>query len=178
MFDLHLLVDLPKPSSIDTTSLSLEDAAAKLRRAACLRLNGAQSILLHYPKDIELAVELLDDAAVLFDMSFKRLTGMPAQRLHKQFEQCHSIPSVKGCPGIRTPWDKDFAEVIQDGVGCAESWLSGSPSPLWWALAHNRKRHAVGDYQEAFEAGFVSRLQQALMVQAKTESPTSTCFDA
>jgi len=105
-------------------------------------------------------------------MSFKRLTGMPAQRLHKQFEQGHSIPSVEGCAGIRTPWDKDFADVIQEGVGCAESWLGGSSLPLWWALAHNRKHHVAGDSQEAFETGFVSRLQQALLVLRKTEHPT------
>lgn len=65
MFDLSLLIGLPKPNSIDTSSLTPEDAAIKLRQAAILRLNGAQSVLLHFPQDVELAVELLDDAAVL-----------------------------------------------------------------------------------------------------------------
>ncbi|WP_238587269.1 hypothetical protein [Pseudomonas veronii] len=67
MFDLSWLTSLPKPSTIDTALLTPEDAAVKLRQAATLRLNGAQSILLHFPQDVELAVELLDDAAVLFD---------------------------------------------------------------------------------------------------------------
>lgn len=49
MFDLSLLISLPKPNTIDTASLTPEDAAIKLRQAATLRLNGAQSILLHFP---------------------------------------------------------------------------------------------------------------------------------
>ncbi|UXZ95614.1 hypothetical protein K3169_25395 [Pseudomonas phytophila] len=73
MFELSLLIGLPKPNTIDTASLTSEDAAAKLRQAATLRLNGAQSILLHFPQDVELAVELLDDAAVLFDKEFRYL---------------------------------------------------------------------------------------------------------
>lgn len=48
MFDLSLLIGLPKPNTIDTASLTPEDAAVKLRQAATLRLNGAQSILLHF----------------------------------------------------------------------------------------------------------------------------------
>ena len=52
MFDLSLLIGLPKPNSIDTSSLTPEDAAVKLRQAATLRLNGAQSILLHFPQDV------------------------------------------------------------------------------------------------------------------------------
>lgn len=61
-----------------------EDAAIKLRQAAMLLLNGTQSILLHFPQDVELAVELLDDAAVLFDKAFRYLSGIPAQRVHQQ----------------------------------------------------------------------------------------------
>ena len=63
-------------------ALTPEDAAIKLRQAAILRLNGAQSVLLHSPQDVELAVELLDDAAVLYDKAFRNLTGIPAQSVH------------------------------------------------------------------------------------------------
>lgn len=52
MFDLSLLIGLPKPNSLDTSSLTPEDAAIKLRQAATLRLNGAQSILLHFRKTL------------------------------------------------------------------------------------------------------------------------------
>ncbi|EGH72842.1 LasR-specific antiactivator QslA [Pseudomonas syringae] len=171
MFDLSLLVGLPKPNAIETSNLNPEDAAAKLRQAACLRLNGAQSILLHCPKDIELAVELLDDAAMLYDMTFQSLTGFRPLRVHKRFEEGFSVPSAEGCPGIRTPWGNEFALVIQDGVRCAETWLDGSPLPLWWALAQNRKRHRLGDSQDAFEAGFLLRLQQTItMLRAASGS--------
>ena len=94
MFDLSLLIGLPKPNTIDTASLTPEDAAVKLRQAATLRLNGAQSILLHFPHDVELAVELLDDAAVLFDKAFRDLTGIPAQRVHQQIGEYVSVPSA------------------------------------------------------------------------------------
>lgn len=100
MFDLSLLIGLPKPNSIDTSSLTLEDAAIKLRQAAMLRLNGAQSILLHFPQDVELAVELLDDAAVFFDKAFRCLSGIPAQRVHQQVGEYVSVPSAEGCPGL------------------------------------------------------------------------------
>ncbi|QXI07015.1 hypothetical protein HU718_004790 [Pseudomonas tensinigenes] len=178
MFDLSLLISLPKPNTIDTASLPPEDAAIKLRQAATLRLNGAQSILLHFPQDVELAVELLDDAAVLFDKAFRYLTGMPAQRVHQQIGEYFSVPSADGCPGIRTPWGNEFGPMIEDGVRCAETWLDGSSLPLWWALAQSRKRHRPGDPQEAFEAGFLLRLQQALVTGRKDATSQSTSFDA
>ena len=164
-------VRLPKPNTIDTASLTPEDAAIKLRQAATLRLNGAQSILLHFPQD----VELLDDAAVLFDKAFRCLTGIPAQRVHQQISEYFSVPSAEGCPAIQTPWGDEFAPAIKDGVRCAETWLEGSSLPLWWALAQNRKRHRPGDFQEAFEAGFLLRLQQTLInLRKAAASPRQT----
>jgi len=103
MFDLSLLIGLPKPNSIDTSVLTPEDAAIKLRQAATLRLNGAQSILLHFPQDVELAVELLDDAAVLYDKAFRNLTGIPAQSVHQQIHEYVSVPSAEGSPAIQPP---------------------------------------------------------------------------
>ena len=178
MFDLSLLISLPKPNTIDTASLTTEDAAIKLRQAATLRLNGAQSILLHFPQDVELAVELLDDAAVLFDKAFRCLTGIPAQRVHQQIDEYFSVPSAEGCPGIRTPWGNEFGPMIEDGVRCAETWLEGSSLPLWWTLAQNRKRHRPGDPQEAFEAGFLLRLQQTLIMRRDAVTSQSTSFEA
>lgn len=177
MFDLSLLISLPKPNAIDTASLTPEDAAIKLRQAATLRLNGAQSILLHFPQDVELAVELLDDAAVLFDKAFRCLTGIPAQRIHQQISEYFSVPSAEGCPEIKTPWGDEFAPAIKDGVRCAETWLEGSSLPLWWALAQNRKRHRPGDSQEAFEAGFLIRLQQTLINLRKAATTRPTSFE-
>ena len=178
MFDLSLLIGLPKPNTIDTASLTPEDAAIKLRQAATLRLNGAQSILLHFPQDVELAVELLDDAAVLYDKAFRYLTGIPAQRVHQQIHQYFSVPSADGRPAIKTPWGDEVAPSIKDGVRCAETWLDGSSLPLWWALAQNRKRHRPGDFQEAFEAGFLLRLQQTLINLREAAAPRPTSFDA
>ena len=68
--------------------------------------------------------------------------------------------------------------MIEDGVRCAETWLDGSSLPLWWALAQNRKRHRPGDPQEAFEAGFLLRLQQALVMGREAATSQSTSFDA
>ena len=178
MFDLSLLANLPKPNTIDTASLTPEDAAIKLRQAATLRLNGAQSILLHFPQEVELAVELLDDAAVLFDKAFRYLSGIPAQRVHQHIGEYYSVPSAEGCPGIRTPWGNQFGSMIEDGVRCAQTWLDGSSLPLWWALAQNRKRHRPGDPQEAFEAGFLLRLQQTLIMRPEAVTPQTTSFDA
>ena len=68
--------------------------------------------------------------------------------------------------------------MIEDGVRCAETWLVGSSLPLWWVLAQNRKRHRSGDPREAFEAGFLLRLQQMLIMRRKAATSQSTSFDA
>ena len=52
MFHLSFLIDLPKPDTIDTASLTPEDAAVKLRQAAILRLNGTQGILLVFRRTL------------------------------------------------------------------------------------------------------------------------------
>ncbi|KNH26668.1 hypothetical protein ACS77_15425 [Pseudomonas syringae] len=178
MFELSLLIGLPKPNTIDTATLTPADAAIKLRQAATLRLNGAQSVLLHFPQDVELAVELLDDAAVLFDKAFRFLTGIPAQRVHQPIGEYVSVPTAEGSPAIQTPWGDEFAPAIKDGVRCAESWLEGASLPLWWALAQNRKRHRPGNFQEAFEAGFLLRLQQTLLNLRAAAASRPTSFDA
>lgn len=131
-----------------------------------------------FPQDVELAVELLDDAAVLFDKAFLYLTGIPAQRVHQQLGEYVSVPSAEGSPAIQTPWGDEFAPAIKDGVRCAETWLEGSSLPLWWALAQNRKRHRPGDFQEAFEAGFLLRLQQTLINLREAAASRPTSFDA
>ncbi|MDN5451131.1 MAG: hypothetical protein L0G06_09635, partial [Enterobacterales bacterium] len=67
--------------------------------------------------------------------------------------------------------------MIEDGVRCAETWLDGSSLPLWWAMARNRnrnrKRHRPGDPQEAFEAGFLLRLQQTLIMRREAVTSQS-----
>lgn len=118
------------------------------------------------------------DAAVLFDKAFRYLTDMPTQRVHQQICECFSVPSADGCPGIRAPWGNEFGPMIEGCVRCAETWLDGSSLPLWWALAQNRKRHHPGDPQEAFEAGFLLRLQQTLIMRSKAATSQSASFDA
>ena len=44
--------------------------------------------------------------------------------------------------------------------------------------AQSRKRHRPGDPQEAFEAGFLLRLQQTLIMRREVVISLSTCFDA
>ncbi|CRM38039.1 hypothetical protein [Pseudomonas sp. 37 R 15] len=53
--------------------------------------------------------------------------------------------------------------MIERGVQCAQAWLdTPGEIPLWWALAQTRKTFPVGDCQDAFEAGFLLRIQQRL----------------
>ena len=176
MFELSLLIGLPKPDSIDTASLTPEEAAVKLRQAATLRLNGAQSILLHSPQDVKLAVELLDDAAVLFDKAFRYLTGIPAQRAHQQAGEYYSVAAVKGGPRIRTPWGIEYGPIIEDGVRCAQTWLDDSTLPLAWALAQKRRHHRPGISRESFETGFFLRLEQELIILSELADARSPCF--
>ena len=44
--------------------------------------------------------------------------------------------------------------------------------------AQNRKRHRPGDFQEAFEAGFLLRLQQTLINLREVAASRPTSFDA
>ncbi|WP_307417428.1 LasR-specific antiactivator QslA [Pseudomonas sp. W3I7] len=81
-----------------------------------------------------------------------------------------SIPSAEGCPGIRTLWGNEFRSLIECGVRCAEAWLDDSSLPLWWQMAR--------DPQEAFEAGFLLRLQQTLIMRREAPTSQSTSFDA
>mgnify|MGYP003530447621 FL=1 len=78
-------------------------------------------------------------------------------------ENLISIPAADGYPSVQTPWGSEFASMIEQGVHCAHAWLeSSSETPLWWALAQARKTFPVGDDQDAFEAGFLLRIQQRL----------------
>lgn len=78
-------------------------------------------------------------------------------------ENLISIPAADGCPSVLTPWGSEFASMIEQGVQAAQAWLDSSgETPLWWALAQVRKTLPVGDGQDAFEAGFLLRIQQRL----------------
>ncbi|NWB09106.1 hypothetical protein HX862_14430 [Pseudomonas sp. D5002] len=70
--------------------------------------------------------------------------------------------SAGGCPSLLTPWGNEFAPMI-DRVQYTQAWLdTPGETPLWWALAQTRKTFPVGDCQDAFEAGFLLRIQQRL----------------
>ncbi|TPG95062.1 hypothetical protein EAH72_16150 [Pseudomonas caspiana] len=57
--------------------------------------------------------------------------------------------------------------------------LGNRPSlPLWWALTQNRKCHRPEDFQGAFEAGFLLRLQQTLINLREAAASRPTSFDA
>ena len=74
-----------------------------------------------------------------------------------------SIPAADGCPSLLTPWGSEFAPMIERGVQCAQAWLdTPGEIPLWWELVQTRKTFPVGDCQDAFEAGFLLRIQQRL----------------
>ncbi len=74
-----------------------------------------------------------------------------------------SIPAADGCPSLLTPWKNEFASMIERGVQCAHAWLdTPGEIPLWWELAQTRKTFPIGDCQDAFEAGFLLRIQQRL----------------
>ncbi|WP_338495814.1 LasR-specific antiactivator QslA [Pseudomonas sp. WP18] len=83
-------------------------------------------------------------------------------------EKYVSVPAADGCPCLVTPWGSEFAPMIKRGVQCAESWLETVDEvPLWWELAQARKTFPLGDCQDAFEAGFLLRIQQRLRGAAK-----------
>ncbi|WP_232289416.1 LasR-specific antiactivator QslA [Pseudomonas synxantha] len=74
-----------------------------------------------------------------------------------------SIPAADGCPSLLTPWGSEYAPMIDRGVQCAQAWLNTPGDvPLWWELAQARKTFPAGDSQDAFEAGFLLRVQQRL----------------
>jgi len=74
-----------------------------------------------------------------------------------------SIPAADGCSSILTPWGREFAPMIERGVQCAQAWLDTTDEiPLWWELTQARKTFPQGDCQDAFEAGFLLRIQQRL----------------
>lgn len=78
-------------------------------------------------------------------------------------ENLISIPAADGYPSVQTPWGSEFASMIEQGVQSAQAWLDTSGEiPLWWALAQARKIFTAGDCQDAFEAGFLLRIQQRL----------------
>ena len=84
-----------------------------------------------------------------------------------------SIPAADGCPSLLTPWGSEFLPMIELGVQCAQAWLEATTDiPLWWELVQTRKTFPVGDCQDAFEAGFLLRIQQRL--QRGTRIPVST----
>lgn len=84
---------------------------------------------------------------------------------------------LKGLPRSKRLGGDEFAPV-KGGCSCEETWLEGSSLPLWWALSQNRKRHRPSDPQEAFEAGFLLRLQQTLVMRREAVTSQSTRFDA
>ncbi|AZF12716.1 hypothetical protein C4J93_4556 [Pseudomonas sp. R2-37-08W] len=45
-------------------------------------------------------------------------------------------------------------------------------------MSQNRKRHRPGDFQEAFEAGFLLRLQQTLLNLREAAASRPTSFNA
>lgn len=115
---------------------------------------------------------------MLYDKAFRNLTGIPAQSVHQQIHGYVFVPSAEGAPAIQTPWVDEFAPLTKEDVRCAETWLGGSSLLLWWALSQNRKRHRLGDPQEAFKAGFLLRLQQTLIMRREAVPSQSTSFDA
>ncbi|MBV6754247.1 MULTISPECIES: LasR-specific antiactivator QslA [Pseudomonas] len=161
MIDRSLLSRLPIPALIKLATLSHDEAVDRLRHAARLCLDGARSLAFEDQQQKDLADKLIEDALTLYDLALQRrhpppLSDSPAMVHVNASTDSPSVPP--------TPWDDQFAQEIASGTRCAERWLERqNTQPLWWQLTQARINHPEGDRRNAFEAGFLRRLQHHLI---------------
>jgi hypothetical protein len=159
MIDYSLLSSLPTADMIHLGSLTQNEAVHRLQHAAQLCLGGAKNLLDHDPTQAQLASKLIQDGLTLYDLALLRLKTIPeAQRPTISVTAREHIDSP-------TPWDVHHAEEIEQGAASAEEWLKASSRvPLWWQLVQTRYPYPLGEQRDAFEAGFLRRLQHRLLV--------------
>ena len=165
MIDRSLLSRLPIPALIKLATLSHDEAVDRLRHAARLCLDGARSLAFEDQQQKDLADKLIEDALALYDLALQRrhpppLSDSPAMVRVNASSDSPSVPL--------TPWDDQFAQEIASGTRCAERWLERqNTQPLWWQLTQARINHPEGDRRNAFEAGFLRRLQHHLIASQR-----------
>lgn len=163
MIDYSLLSNLPTADMIRLGSMSQADAVLRLQCAAKMCLDGAKSLLLHDPTQTDIAAKLVQDGNELYDLALQRLKRVPeAQRPTVSMTAHEHVESP-------TPWDSHYAEEIEQGARSVEHWLNAAArNPLWWQLVLTRHPHPVGERRDAFEAGFLRRLQGRLLATTQT----------
>ncbi|NVZ25546.1 hypothetical protein HX881_08330 [Pseudomonas gingeri] len=161
MVDRSLLSRLPISTLIRLTSLSHDEAADRLRHAARLCLDGARTLAFKDQQQKDLADKLIEDALALYDLALRRRHPPPLSESHAVVSINASTDPPSAPP---TPWDDQFAQEIASGARCAERWLERqNTQPLWWQLTQARISHPEGVRRNAFEAGFLRRLQHHLI---------------
>ena len=78
------------------------------------------------------------------------------------------LPSADGQPAIDTQWHANYQEAINGGSNAFEHWLADQSEPLARCL-NNHQQHLPGRAADAFELGFLHRLEQRL----RSQNPTS-----
>ncbi len=74
-----------------------------------------------------------------------------------------------GQPGWLLFWPEDAQQAANHGVACAEKWLmKAKPKPLWTCWQKGRALHSQPFQLQAYDLGFMTRLQQRLRSQAST----------
>ncbi|NWB28543.1 LasR-specific antiactivator QslA [Pseudomonas gingeri] len=156
MIDRSLLSRLPPPDLIRLASLHPSEAAAHFRVAARFCLDGARCVAFRDQEQERLAHRLIADAIALYTLAFQRFDSPPPRPI--------TIPATRRAANDAnegpTPWDTHFARELADGAREAERWLNGhGTSPLWTELARRRRLYLKEQGREAFEAGFLRRIQ-------------------
>lgn len=77
------------------------------------------------------------------------------------------LPSADRQPAIETQWPAKYQEVIDGGVDAFERWLAEQNEPLARCLISHKQR-LPGRIVDAFELGFLHRLEQRLRSQNPT----------
>lgn len=158
MIDYTLLSHLPTADMIRLGSMPQAEAVLRLQHASRMCLDGAKSLLQHDPTQSETAIKLIQDGTALYDLALQRMKVIPeAQRPTVSITAHERVESP-------TPWDIHHAEEIEQGALSAENWLKApARNPLWWQLVQTRYPYPAGERRDAFEAGFLRRLQHRLL---------------
>ncbi|SDS85561.1 hypothetical protein SAMN05216598_3014 [Pseudomonas asplenii] len=156
MIDRSLLSRLPPSDLIRLAALHPLEAAAHFRVAARFCLDGARCVAFRNLEQERLAHRLIADGIALYTLAFQRLESPQPRAIH--------IPATRrpanDTPEQPTPWDNHYARQLADGAREAERWLHGADtSPLWAELARRRRLYRTEPCREAFETGFLRRIQ-------------------
>ncbi len=92
----------------------------------------------------------------------------PAPNTPKSDETLHflDIYMADGQPGWLLFWPVDAQQAANHGVAVAEKWLSkANPKPLWACWHKGRVLHNQSFQLQAYDLGFMTRLQQRLRSQ-------------